>query len=436
MQNRNWITSIFSLLILCIPAIGNAGQTLNLPKVDRFGQPVDVGLLILGHSTSNQGDYPAKLALALNQNLADGRNYLAFKAFTTGDGGFLWSRLSIPPSDVQYNRVLVSKETAQWCEDNTGVRWSCRRTKLHRALTNKEPAPQECNAATTGCKVSSRMLCVWHENNQSFSESLSFNDCWAKMDVRLALVMDTSNRSWPIDDYNSDGEVNNSDFFPAESIAAEALPCKKSTGVINADGISQVDWNCDGRLNASDSVATVYEGWLEKLALDLLNTFGKKSVQHVFFSQKPVEMFSPGLCNTYFPDENSSCDYHALRTATPSRPFDHFYLPATYWEYRSLEIMAAKTTLDKRIHLVTDTDVHQMWNRSAQCYAEGIESWDWTIPQIPDRPISITADDSESENNDSANKEGCMISDHIHPNTNGGWMIADVWYAGLQSYLQ
>ena len=90
MQNRNWITSIFSLLILCIPAIGNAGQTLNLPKVDRFGQPVDVGLLILGHSTSNQGDYPAKLALALNQNLADGRNYLAFKAFTTGDGGFLW----------------------------------------------------------------------------------------------------------------------------------------------------------------------------------------------------------------------------------------------------------------------------------------------------------------------------------------------------------
>ena len=81
------------LALACAPS-AFAGGSLGIPTtID--GYPTNVGLLVLGHSTSAQGDYPAKLAAALNDpgNAADGRNYVVLRAVTGGDGGFLWSRL-------------------------------------------------------------------------------------------------------------------------------------------------------------------------------------------------------------------------------------------------------------------------------------------------------------------------------------------------------
>ena len=444
--------SAIALFGLCFSSISHAGQSLSIQKVDAFGSPIDVGMLVLGHSTSGpQGDWPAKLASALNVNKAtDGRNYQMFRTVTGGDGGFLWSRLSIPSTDVQYNRVLASQQATQWCQDKGGVRWSCRRAKLDRGLTGKEPAPAECSAGVANtCMVEpGRMSCVWHENGQKVSQNLSFNDCWKKMDVRIALVQDTTNRSWPIDDYTGDGVVNRNDYFKSNKTpGASACNGTTATGLIMpvAGGPTWVDWNCDGLLTIADSSTQVYAGWMEKLALDLLNAYGSNSVQHVFFTQKPLEMFklSTGSCKDFYLSEEGTClssALHNTRVATPSRPFTQFYQPNVYWEYRGLETLAAKPTLDKRIHLVTDTDVKRMWTRSAKCYESGISGW--SIPMTVPRPASIAADNSESDSvlvttdPRHPNNVGCLIEDHIHHNDNGGWMMADVWYEGLQSYLQ
>src|SRR5437899_1905473 len=107
------------------PRLPAPTASLGIPVRDAYGQPIDVGLLILGHSTSTAGDWPGKLALALNQRTSDGRNYVVFRAITHGDGGFLWSRLAVPPGDMQYARVQASAQGTQWCEDPaTGVRYS------------------------------------------------------------------------------------------------------------------------------------------------------------------------------------------------------------------------------------------------------------------------------------------------------------------------
>ena len=92
-----------------------AGGALDLPVHDATGDPIDVGLLILGHSTSAAGDWPAKLAAVLNADGADGRNYVVFRAITSGDGGFLWSQLSFAPSHLQYDRVQSSQTPPHWC---------------------------------------------------------------------------------------------------------------------------------------------------------------------------------------------------------------------------------------------------------------------------------------------------------------------------------
>lgn len=456
------------------------------------GKRADVGLLVLGHSTSQRGDWPGKLAAALNSNTSDGRNYVIFRVATGGDGGFLWSRLSFPPSDMQYNRVKASPGSLapsllnppqtvldskqQWCQDKTGTRWSCRDTKVYRGLTGWEPAPAECNAAATNCGVVANgsvdsMSCIWHDTTGRHQEPMTFQQCWAKMDKHIALVQDTTNRSWPVNDYSGNGEVNDFDYFKASFIAEAGRSCPRSStnpygvGTVPLNGEDYVDWNCDKALDSRDAAATIYAGWLQKLATDLFSAYGtdnlpdptgtrkRKGVDHVFFMQKPVEFTQPEAdktihtkwCEKYFPGEN--CSFHATRSFTvPSaRPFNRFYLPTVYWEYRGLETLMAKPGLDTRIHLATDSNVRRMWQRSAECYTAGI-SGGWSIPNtvqaidsetkmLRNRPAVITADDGENDASDSATK-GCLSDDHIHHNDNGGWMMADVWYAGLLPYLQ
>lgn len=491
MKIRTFFSAIM-ISALFYPTIGQAGQSLGIPKVDVYGQPIDVGLIVLGHSTSQYGDWPAKLVTSLNQRTTDRRNYQVFKAITGGDGGFLWTQSRFQSQDTQYNRVQASAQKLtqasgtenQWCQDNTGVRWSCRRTKLDRVL-GIDQLPAECRSSTTPsepyrCAVesaSTTMLCKWHENGGAVQRaSLTIQQCWAKMDVRIALVQDTTNRSWPMDDYTADGVVNANDFFkPLKIKSTAALPCKGTSGVLPLNvspALQSVDWNCDGALSAADSVSLVYAGWLKKLADDLVdinqhgNTplYGNMTVDHVFFTQKPVEMFTATgqACSATFPGE--TCSLHDMRdrSRNNARPFDRFYQPSVYWEYRALETLAAMPTLNTtRIHLVTDTDVRRMWNRSAECYSAGITSG-WSIPLSVGRPSIIKADITEDDSitvlppttdptyaAKSAvfpDNVGCMLSDHIHHNSRdsrdltapagGGWMMADVWYGGLLSYLQ
>lgn len=433
-----------------------SAQSLGIPKQDAFGQPIDVGLLILGHSTSLSGDWPGKLAQTLNANPNgnDGRNYIVFSAITGGDGGFLWTQLFFPKTDREYNRVLTSP-VGQWCEDNTGVRWSCRRAKLKWVLTGQNPLPPECDSTSANpirCEEvppligDQTMQCAWHENGAVMSQALGVNDCWTKMDVRLALIQDTSNRSWPVDDYTGDGAVDSNDYFNAASIAPAAWPCPTNSGnpsgVVTSGGKSWIDWRCDNTLSSAEAAVQLYAGWLEKVSLDTLDSFGTNSVNHVFLTQKPVEMTSLDTCATLFPNE-PNCGYHTIRAPTPSRPFDHFYLSTVYWEYRAIETLFAKPALDPRIHKANEADVKQMWNRSAQCYASGIFKKDWTIPPSPrgesGRPtVNISADDTEIDSGPRANADtvGCMLDDHIHHNDDGGWMMGDVWYSGLLPYLQ
>lgn len=254
------------------------------------------------------------------------------------------------------------------------------------------------------------------------------------MDARLALIQDTSNRSWPVDDFNGDGAVDEKDYWPESRITAAARPCGATSGVVTDSGGARfIDWNCDGQLTAADAAASRYANWMEKLALDLLNNFPAESrARHVFITQKPIEL----ICNPqFFPSEQ--CRNHLpARTTTPSRPYDHFYLPTVYWEYRMIETLFARGNLDRRVHKLT-TDARRMWNRRVQGYTQGIKANDWTIPASGGRPaVDIAADDTENDA-DMANAQavGTMNGDHVHHNNNGGWMIADVWYAGLQIFL-
>ncbi len=420
------------LLALAAPA---GAQSLAIPKTDGFGKPTDVGLLIIGHSTSAQGDYPRKLEDALNQTQSDGRHYTTFRAITGGDGGFLWSQARFTPSDPQYNRVLASTSSGQYCTDTAGNRWSCRRLKLDRALIDPDLMPGLCSS----CTVESTMTCTYSENGTTITENLGFNECWQKMDYRLALIQDTSNRSWPIDDYNSDGMVNVLDYWPASKIPASARPCTSGTlnpsGIVMQGGVEYIDWNCDGTLTNQDASHVTYAGWLQKLSNALLNSYAFP-VHHVFITPKPLEM---GGC-PYFPGE--ACSNHGLRTPTASRPIDHFYNPAVYWEYRVAETMFSNPNLDSRIHPLVPGDPKKMWDRSVKCYDVSLASSDWTIPggtvsQGVLRPTNVIADDAEDDADvTSMDANGCMRSDHIHHTTTGGWMMADVWYGGLLPYLQ
>lgn len=437
--------------LLALPA--RAGGSLGIPtEID--GYPTNVGLLVLGHSTSAQGDYPAKLAAALNDpgNVADGRHYMVLRAITGGDGGFLWSRLSVPPSDAQYDRVQASQATSQWCQDGTGVRWSCRRAKVERILTGVNPLPTTgtCgqtsvqNACSPGNSTTATTACTWYDRSlplglNPVTQNLSYHDCWLKMDYHLALVQDTSNRSWPIDDYTANGVVDGADLWPATRIAAAARPCLGTSGVVN----NSIDWNCDGLANATDAAHRNYASWLDRLGRDLVDTvrYGAAAAEHVFFMQKPVEM---GQCNLWPTAEQATCNAnpHAVRTpaqvaSTPSRPYDHYYVPSVYWEFRAIDTVFFNPSVDPRLHKATPV-TRALWDRSARCYDIGLGAADWAIPAaVPGRPTSVDSDDVETHGTGgNAATVGCMVADHIHHNDPGGWAIADVWYAGLFPYLQ
>jgi hypothetical protein len=438
-----------------------AGGSLGIPtQID--GYPTNVGLLVMGHSTSAQGDYPAKLAAALNDpgNVADGRNYVAVRAITGGDGGFLWSRLSVPPTDVQYDRVQASAGPAamgaQWCADAAGVRWSCRRAKVEAILTgaNALPATGSCgqpalqNACAPGNSPQATMTCTWYDRTlppgqNPVTQQLSFHDCWMRMDYHLALVQDTTNRSWPVDDFDGSGRIDDADRWPSSRIPPAAWPCGGTSGVV----AGTIDWNCDGAVTQADAAQRNAIDWLRRLSLDLLDTphYGAAAAEHVFVMPKPLEM---GQCNLYPPSEQTACttNRHAIRTpaqiaATPGRPLDHYYVPTVFWEHRLIEdflIFTDRSGTDARIHAAAP-GARAMWDRSARCYAQGLGEEDWTVPaSVPGRPTLVAADDSEQDGGASPNSSaiGCMVSDHVHHNEAGGWMMADVWYRGLLPYLQ
>lgn len=424
-----------------------AQGTLAIPHaID--GYPTNIGLLILGHSTSGQGAYPAKLAAALNENPsgADGRHYMVVTAITAGDGGLLWSLLSASPGDSRYDRVRASGGT-QWCEDAAGVRWSCRRAKLEHVLGGQfaVPATGTCSnpAFVSSCSAPAAMACTWFDRTlpielNPVTQSLPPSQCLQRMDFVLALVQDTTSRSWPIDDFDGDGDVDDEELWPASRIRAEALPCGGGGGVI--DGM--VDWDCDGGLGAGDVARDVYASWLETLALFLLTPDLGEAADFVLFGHKPLEM---GQCSLYPESERATClaGPHAVRSpeqidATPDRPFDHYYVPTVYWEERSFSRLAALPGLDSRILAATPKNGLAMWQRSERCYSSGLTAGDWSIPtSIANRPGNVAADDSEADDGPDADAAsvGCMTADHIHHNESGGWMMADVWYGALAPRL-
>ncbi len=424
---RSFTRAACSIAMTLAVGGAHAGGALGLPVQDSAGDPLDVGLLILGHSTSAAGDWPGKLAIALNGDATDGRHYTVFRAITNGDGGLLWSQVAFAPDDLQYDRVQASQATTQWCEDAAGVRWSCRRLRLERGLTGTEPAPPECAPPSNPCTPGAIATCIWHEGGREMQQAnASFKECWDRMDVHLALVQDTTNRSWAVDDQTGDGSIAPNDWFLAADVPPQAWPCPDTTGVIGA----WIDWDCNGTLDAGDGAAERYGEWLRRLAQDLLDTFGASGLEHVFFSPKPIEMNG---C-LYYPGE--LCTHHGLRTPTPDRPFDHYYLPTVYWEAAGLEALFARDDLDPRIHWAVPTDHLRMWDRSLRCYDAGIPAGDWTIPASAGRPASVSADDAENDASPpSAAVIGCMGVDHVHHNEAGGWTMADVWFAGLRPYL-
>jgi len=408
-------------------AAARAGGSLEIPVTDDEGQPLDVGILVLGHSTSAVGDWPGKLARVLNGDPQDGRNYIVFRAITSGDGGFLWSALRFAPSDLQYDRVQASQQASQWCQDASGIRWSCRRLRLERGLTGAEPAPPECAPPANTCTPPLIPSCVWHEGGQRHEQTMvAFKTCWDHMDVRIAMVQDTTNRSWAVDDNTGDGVVSDLDFFLAQDASPAGRPCGGGSGVVGP----WIDWDCNGTMaSPGDASRAAYGSWLGSLAHDLLETIGDARVDHVFFSQKPLEMNG---C-PYYPGE--PCTLHGARTPTLTRPFDRFYLPTVYWELQGLEALFQREDLDPRLHWATPRNHPLMWSRSVQCYVAGVPSTVWTIPPAFGRPTSIASDDSENDAVNSA-AVGCLGSDHVHHNEAGGWMMADVWYAGMRPYLQ
>lgn len=436
------------------PTWAAATGSLGIPdQID--GYPTNVGFMVLGHSTSAQGQYPAKLVAALNHasHTEDARHYVAFNAITGGDGGLLWSLISVAPGDLRYARATASQAVGespnpQWCESADAQRWSCRRAKVEQLLLGSNPIPASGSCAdvtvTNSCRLPNLSACIWYDRTRPLNENpvtqqLSPHDCWLKMDYRIALIQDTSNRSWPVDDYNGDGLVDASDPWIASRIRARALPCPASSGVVG----TAVDWNCNLGVDAGDSAAATYAGWLRSLSTQLVDgsRYGASTLDFVFISVKPVEM---GQCNLWAAPESTTCqgNPHALRTpaqiaATPSRPFDHFYVPTVYWEHRVIEMLFADPLLDPRIHAMTPGQPAAMLTRSANCYANGQAGTDWSIPAaVPNRPTVVTPDDSETDGaGGNADSTGCMVGDHVHHNDNGGWLMADVWFAGLAEPL-
>ncbi|VAW69394.1 hypothetical protein MNBD_GAMMA10-770 [hydrothermal vent metagenome] len=416
----------FFLMMLLSSAV-NAAGTLGIDITDRSGDPIDVGLLFIGHSTSKVGGYPDKLVSTLNFVRSDGRNYVAFDGQSAGDGGFYWSQMLARQNSIQYQRMQARE--GQYCEDGRSRRWSCRRLKIDRSITGADRAGSACCSASVPTPVAS---CVWHENGVRHEAlNVEFKTCWERMDIHIALVQDSTSRSFPVNDYTGEGIVDVADFIPADIVDSVVLPCSglAPSGVVNG----LLDWNCDGRITANDSAPRRYSKWLKILGKTLINRYG---LDYVVYSMKPVETAG---CRFF----NGTCirgqTSHGIHVPTASEPFNRFYKPSVYWEYRGFEEFAT-TNRDERMMLLHPGNVRRMWQRSAECYTRGLSTWSIpaNVPYDFPRPTVIEADDSEVDNGAGANADikGCNLADHRHHNDNGGWMMADVWYQGLKWRLQ
>ena len=363
--------------------------------------------------------------------------------------------VTVAATDTRYQRVTASagvgeSSQPQWCEDTAALRWSCRRAKVEHLLTGTFPIPSSGTCAdpsvTAGCRQAPSISCTWYDRTLPLAQNpvtltLTPQQCWQRMDYRIALLQDTSNRSWPIDDTSADGVVDAGDAWSASRITrSRALPCPSSSGVV----AGLVDWNCDQAVDAADAAAAVNAGWLREFAQDLLadQLYGASALDAVIVTQKPVEL---GQCILWPLAERDTCaaNPHALRTptqiaSTPDRPLNHYYLPTVYWEYRVIETLFALPGLGPRILPATPANSLAMWNRSARCYAEGQIDSDWRIPSaVVGRPTLIDADVTEFDSGAGTNSAnvGCLTTDHVHHNDNGGWQMADVWYDGLSGPL-
>jgi Tol biopolymer transport system component len=412
------------------------------------GHTTNVGLVIFGHSTSDQGNFPDKLAAALNANNADNRHYVVLRAYFPGDGGLFWTKLKFDQNDVNYHRVKAGTENKQWCTPAGSTdRWSCRRLNFEKAFNNgSAPAgANECatdNASGPECSTLDTALtnvsdCSYYSGSaikgigaKTSLLNASFRNCLDKMDVKIALFMDTTSPSWVVDDYNLDGDITDADVFDKDNLTNASLSpwqCPSSSGLVGTD---KVDWDCDGGSanDPGDNPAKVYAGWLKSFATELISP--TYNFNFVVFSQKPVERFKK---SSQFPNEVPHP--HNQRTPTPSRPFVQFYSPGVYWEHKGLLELSADPSLDQKIRVLSPLDPQSMWNKSATCYESGLTSTSWSIPLsvIDDKYEVLSADRNET---DAAPETGCFkYIDHTHAYDAGAWMIADVWYNGLHPYL-
>lgn len=413
------------------------------------GHTTNVALVIFGHSTADQGNFPDKLAAALNANTADNRHYVVLRAIFPGDGGLFWTKLKFAQNDVNYQRVKAGTENKQWCTPAGSTdRWSCRRLNFEKAFNNGT-APAGANECatdnTSGPECSTLDTALTNVSDCSYYSgsavkgaggaktsllNASFRTCLDKMDVKIALFMDTTSPSWVVDDYNLDGDITDADVFDKDNLTNASLSpwqCPSSSGLVGTD---KVDWDCDGGStnDPGDNPAKVYAGWLKSFATELISS--SYGFDFVVFSQKPVERFKK---SSQFPNEVPHP--HNQRTPTPSRPFVQFYNPGVYWEHKGLLELSADPALDSRIRVLSPLDPQSMWNKSAACYESGMTSTSWSIPLsvIDDKYEVLSADRNET---DAAPETGCFkYIDHTHAYDAGAWMIADVWYNGLHPYL-
>jgi hypothetical protein len=123
-------------------------------------------------------------------------------------------------------------------------------------------------------------------------------------------------------------------------------------------------------------------------------------------------------------------------TPTPSRPFNHPYLPYTFWEYRAVEHLFASPDLDPRVHMVFPGKARAMHDLSVKCFESGLKEADFALPAAlaKARPPSIAADITEAKG--ASETVGCYKPDEVHHNDNGGWMMADIWWSGVRHYLR
>jgi hypothetical protein len=361
------------------------------------GRPARIGILVLGHSTSSpaNGDYAGKVAKALEIEAGDGRTFKVWRTTVCCGGGITWSKPFFTKNEPEFH-LTGDKGGGNTCESG-GVKWNCRRAALDTFLGGK-PYPSCCDASNVPPR----------------------RDEWLATDFRIALIQDTAQRRWQVFDHTGDGKVDESDYFKPRG--DETLPafCGGKTGLVNG----HVDFDCDGKLTPADSGVSLYAGWMKNVAHAMLRDFGPAGVHHVFVSPKPMETSGRGV------------DESVVVTPTPSKPFNHPYLPYTFWEYRAVEHLLALPDVDPRVHMVFPGRARAMHDFSVKCFETGLKTADFAMPAALaiGRPASIEPDIMEGKTATEA--AGCYKPDEVHHNDNGGWMMADIWWSGIRYYLR